>query len=89
MTNFELMQRYRQIWLHERAKADLPTLQVEALAAYGRGFFDAVNAPELNPPPDLPPPEIAPHTVCTVCGGRAAACRVLGHRPPGDETKWY
>jgi hypothetical protein len=25
---------------------------------------------------------------CPVCGGRAMACAVLGHRPPGDRTEW-
>ena len=26
--------------------------------------------------------------VCPVCGGRASACKVLGHRPLGDKTDW-
>lgn len=26
--------------------------------------------------------------VCEVCGGRKAACDVLGHRQPGDKTEW-
>lgn len=59
MSDFEMMQRYRQVWLQERATADLPTLQVEALAAYGRGFFDALKASlwtgTLEPPQDAAP----------------------------------
>lgn len=59
MSDFEMMQRHRQVWLQERAKANLPTLQVEALAAYGRGFFDALKATlwtgDVFPPPDAEP----------------------------------
>ncbi len=31
---------------------------------------------------------LASEVECTVCGGRAMACAVLGHRPPTDKTVW-
>lgn len=62
MTNFEMMQSYRQVWLKERAKANLPSLQIEALAAYHRGFIDALAATFWREKPDAAPQAGQPRT---------------------------